>query len=434
MYKILTLIAPVDGHFNPFIPIIHKFADQGHQIACMTGVNYQKRVEKMGATFYPLPEKWDPKDQELMNMFPELKKLKGVSQIKFYLKHILLEQAPEVLEVLKKLLISFPADVVMSDSFMIAGGWMSELGGPPNVRLSVLPLALPDKSLPPYGLGMLPTKSSFSKLKIKLLHFFFEHIVFRDVTKYTDEIRQKTKLTPYGKNTLKKSFEIPNLILHASIPQFEFPVEKYPENLKFIGSIKTHPVEDYEKPQWWSMITESNQPVILINQGTISNNYRDLILPAIEGLKGEDAQVITVPVKEGEIEDMPENVHAEPYIPFGNLLPFVDIMVTNGGFGGTQNALAQGIPVIIAGATEDKMEVAARVEQTGAGINLRKQRPTPEDIKLAVQKVIDDPSYKKKAEQLREIYATFDAPTLAVELIKDLIEQQEESGRRFGLS
>jgi UDP:flavonoid glycosyltransferase YjiC (YdhE family) len=135
---------------------------------------------------------------------------------------------------------------------------------------------------------------------------------------------------------------------------------------------------------------------------------------------------LAVPVKVGEIIDLPVNVHAEPYIPFGNLLPLVDLLITNGGFGGTQNALAHGIPVIIAGATEDKMEVAARVEYSGAGINLRKQKPSAADIKGAFRKIMADPSYRHKAKELQKDYAKYDAPKLAVRYIEKLIEEKTE--------
>jgi len=116
-------------------------------------------------------------------------------------------------------------------------------------------------------------------------------------------------------------------------------------------------------------------------------------------------------------------VHTEPYIPFGNLLPHVDLFITNGGFGGTQNALAHGIPVIIAGATEDKMEVAARVEYAGAGINLRKQKPSPGDIRKAVRKILSDPSYKQKARELQKDFAKYDAPELAVRWIGEFLRE-----------
>ena len=77
-----------------------------------------------------------------------------------------------------------------------------------------------------------------------------------------------------------------------------------------------------------------------------------------------------------------------------------------GGLGGVQNALAHGIPLIIAGVTEDKMEVAARVENTGAGINLRKQRPSVAEIKNAVNCILQNPEFKQKAGEMQADYAT----------------------------
>jgi len=213
------------------------------------------------------------------------------------------------------------------------------------------------------------------------------------------------------------------LVLHTSIPSFEYERIELQANFKFIGSIKAPLDQNYIKPTWWQEINKK-LPVVLINQGTIAKNYDNLIKPAIEALKDENMTVIAVPVKEGEIDFLPENTYTEPFIPFGNLLPMVDIMVTNGGFGGTQNALAYGIPVVIAGATEDKMEVAARVEYTGAGINIRKHKPLPSDIKKAVKTIISNPSYKQRAMELKTEYGKYDAPMLAVDLVEELLEKQ----------
>ena len=63
-------------------------------------------------------------------------------------------------------------------------------------------------------------------------------------------------------------------------------------------------------------------------------------------------------------------------------------MVTNGGFGGVHYALAHDVPLVVAGDTEDKSEIAARVGWAGAGINLRTGTPTPEHIRDAVLTVL----------------------------------------------
>ncbi len=70
------------------------------------------------------------------------------------------------------------------------------------------------------------------------------------------------------------------------------------------------------------------------------------------------------------------NVRLARFVPHDRLLSHTDAMVTNGGYGGVQQALAHGVPLVVAGDSEDKPEVAARVAWSGAGIDLRTGRPS----------------------------------------------------------
>lgn len=421
MSKILFLIEPVEGHFNPFVPIINKLAERGHELVCISGKQFKQRIEDSGARFISLPEKWDPEQQEVYDFFPELKNRKGITQIKYYLKHIMYDQVPDILKLLKNVLEHFQADVIVCDTFMVAGNWISELGGPASVRLSVLPLSLPGKDIAPFGLGLLPGKSVLTKARNNFLTTLFEKVLFRDVQAHVNAIRAVVGLPHFDKAFFIKGYEIPDLVLHTSTDLFEYARDKIPRNFHFIGPILNTENTEYIKPDWWVELGKS-LPVILLNQGTIAKNYDDLIYPAIEALKDEPVIVLIVPVKEGELKNLPANMYAESYIPFANVLPHIDIMISNGGLGGVQNALAQGIPLLIAGATEDKMEVAARVENVGAGINLRKQKPSIIGIKNAVNKLLHNPKFKLKARELQADYAKYDAVTLAVELIEQLIQ------------
>ena len=77
-------------------------------------------------------------------------------------------------------------------------------------------------------------------------------------------------------------------------------------------------------------------------------------------------------------------------------------MVTNGGYGGVQMALGHGVPLVVAGAKEDKPEVAGRVAWSGSGINMRAERPTPDAIANAVSDVLARPSYRDNARRLAD--------------------------------
>jgi UDP:flavonoid glycosyltransferase YjiC (YdhE family) len=47
------------------------------------------------------------------------------------------------------------------------------------------------------------------------------------------------------------------------------------------------------------------------------------------------------------------------------------VLITNGGYGAVNHAFSLGVPIAVAGESEDKDMVAARVGWTGAGINLK---------------------------------------------------------------
>ena len=84
--------------------------------------------------------------------------------------------------------------------------------------------------------------------------------------------------------------------------------------------------------------------------------------------------------------------------------------VTNAGFGGTQYALSHGVPIVAAGATEDKPEVAMRVQWAGVGVNLRTGTPAPSAVARAVDRVLADRGFRDRARamaaRIRE-YDTF---------------------------
>lgn len=138
MGKIVVLAEAAEGHFSPLVPIVNRLILRGHQIAFITGRSFKERVEATGAAFHPLPLRWDPGEQEVYDFLPQLKQMHGLSQVKCYLKKILFDQVPDVLQTLRDVLASFSADVVICDTFMMAGIWITELGGPPSIRVSVL--------------------------------------------------------------------------------------------------------------------------------------------------------------------------------------------------------------------------------------------------------------------------------------------------------
>ena len=166
----------------------------------------------------------------------------------------------------------------------------------------------------------------------------------------------------------------------------------------------------FEEPPWWDELG-SGRPVVHVTQGTLDNaDLGRLLLVTTRALAGDDVLVVATtggPDPEPLRRGLPANVRLERFVPHDLLLPHVDVMVTNGGYGGVQQALANGVPLVVAGDSEDKPEVAARVQWSGTGLNLHTGRPSPAMVARAVRRVLSHGSFRQRAQALQaEIAAT----------------------------
>ena len=96
------------------------------------------------------------------------------------------------------------------------------------------------------------------------------------------------------------------------------------------------------------------------------------------------------------------------YLPYDKLLPLCDVVVTNGGFGGVLQALRAGVPLVVAGDTEDKPEVAARVAWAGVGVDLKTGRPTASAVARAVADVLGQESFRERTAQMAAAISRLD--------------------------
>jgi MGT family glycosyltransferase len=405
----------------PQFPIVSELIKSGHTVKWISGSVFKEKVEKTGAQHIPMHPEHDIGKTDLYNFFPELKKLKGIAMLRFYYKNWVFSPVPYYVGQIEEVLQDFKADAIVGDTFRNCAVFVTERGGPPFAMINVFPVVYPGNDSPPQGIGMLPAKSFVSKIKESFLRFVLYKMVYRSTQNYCNLIRSKLGLPKYKRFFLLEGWENPSFVLQPTIPILEYPRTDLPSTVHFIGPILVKPDPDFVPPPWWDNIISGNKKVILINQGTIAKTIDNLIKPSIEALKNEDVIVVAVPVKEKQLTNIPANTFVSEFIPFGNLLPYVDLVITNGGYGGVQNALAHGIPLIIAGQTEDKMEVSARVEYSKTGINLKTSNPSPEKILEAVRQVLSNPIYRKNAENYQRESKKYNAPQMAVRLLEGVV-------------
>ena len=129
-------------------------------------------------------------------------------------------------------------------------------------------------------------------------------------------------------------------------------------------------------------------------------------------------------------ESYPKTRESRPSCRYPDLLPKTSVMVTNGGYGGVQMALSYGVPLVVAGASEDKPEVAARVAWSGAGLNLKTGKPKPQAVRVAVRAVLDDPRYRARAQTLASQYRSYDPIARVIQIVETITSASSADARR----
>jgi MGT family glycosyltransferase len=239
-------------------------------------------------------------------------------------------------------------------------------------------------------------------------------ILFRRPARRLDDVRESLGLPRRGYAVFDE-FMSPWLFLMDTAESFEFPRRDLPPQVHFIGALTPDPPE-YEKPEWWPRLHEG-RPVVLIALSTVANARANMIGAAVEAFAGTD---VTAVIAVGEADftvpaTVPSSVHIEQFVPLAAVMPHTDVFVTNGGYGGVQMALKHGVPMVAAGVTEEKPDIAARVAWSGVGVRLPTDAPSADVLRKAVLDVLAGPGYSAAAGRVADELSRHDAPAEAAD-------------------
>lgn len=423
MARFLFASVPLIGHVNPAVPIAKELIMRGHEVGWYAGRRFRGQIEGLGARFFPRKTARDFDAVHVEEAFPEKRRLSGLASLKFDVKHLFLDSIPGHRLDLIDILGRFPADALVSDSAFfgietlrqdLKCGWAA---------YGISCLCYQSADTAPFGPGLLPGGQTFGRARNRVLNYFAEYVVGRDVVKHYDRIRSSLGLGPSHDYVTNVIVNTVDLYIQPSIASFEYPRGDLPRTVHFIGAFSPKPSAAFTPPPWWNEL-QTDSPVVHVTQGTLSTDFRDLLIPTLRALDKEDCLVIATtggkPAESIGLTPWPQNARLASYVPHHRLLPWVDVMVTNGGYGGVQQALAHGVPLVAAGHTEEKPEVCARIRWSGAGIDLRTGKPAPACIRRAVKKVLETPRFKMNAQRLQAEYRRYDPPRLAADLLERL--------------
>lgn len=391
---------PAVGHVGPMLVVASELKRRGWRIRFLTGSRYRAQVEAAGIKFFPLPREADTLDQ-----VGEGERNRGLATINSGVEEAFVRPAYAAADRVMELLRQEQSDVVFHDMTFL--GVQALFGRPASKRpLMVMcgigPAGFSSRDCPPYGMGIVPMKlRGMGRARDALLNRSAK-LVLRPAHEALDRF-----LASVGAPTLGGSFFMDvlarsNLLAQFTVPEFEYARSDSPDNLRFYGPMVSATPSPRPLPEWWGQLRD-DIPVVHVSQGTVANtDFSEVIEPTLRALEAEPVQVVVSAggADVNKLPPLPSNAFAASYLNYEELLPRTSVFVTNGGYGGLHEAMRFGVPIVIAGDSEDKVETSARVQWAGVGLNLRTGRPTPRQVGSAVRRILDTSSYAQKSAQV----------------------------------
>jgi UDP:flavonoid glycosyltransferase YjiC (YdhE family) len=99
----------------------------------------------------------------------------------------------------------------------------------------------------------------------------------------------------------------------------------------------------------------------------------------------------------------------------------MDAVVSHAGSNTVAEALAYGLPQVVAPIRDGQPVVAQHLEATGAAIRVRFARLRATELRAAVTTVLDDPSYRTAAERIRRSFAAAGGASAAADHLEMLV-------------
>jgi MGT family glycosyltransferase len=429
MPEILIASLSPAGHIGPLLTVAQGLVNRGDRVTVLTSASHAPKIRAIGATPRAIPAEADFDMTRLDIDLPGRTDTSGIKRVNFDLVRLFVQPMPHQAKALTEVLAQTRFDVVVADCGFF--GTLPFLLGDPAARPPVLsytttPLMLSSRDTAPFGLGLPPSMTALGRLRNHALNLLSQKVLLRqsqNTTNYLLDRLNSRRLPTF----LLDSGTLADRLIVPTVPMFDYPRTDLPANVRYVGAVHPAPTQNFRPPPWWPKL-DGDRPVVHVTQGTIDNaDPGRLLEPTIEALAGEDVIVVaSTGGRDVSQLNVPlsSNTYVAEHIPHDLLLPKVDVMVTNGGYGAVQRALSTGVPLVVAGDTEDKPEVAARVAWSGAGLNLQTATPIPKAVRAAVRTVLGDDRYLRRARELEGAFAQRDGIAEIAALIDEVIHER----------
>ncbi|HZL27318.1 MAG TPA: glycosyltransferase [Acidobacteriaceae bacterium] len=217
-----------------------------------------------------------------------------------------------------------------------------------------------------------------------------------------NRVRRKHGLPPI-KFDVRNVYTDGDHVLYADVPEL-FPLVGAPPTNHFLGPIIWSPPAPL--PEWWKAVTHE-RPIIYVTMG--SSGDPALLQMIFKALAGLPVLVLAATVGAECPRPLPANVLVAKYLPGDAVAAMAALVICNGGAPTSQQALANGVPVLGIATNMDQILNMQAITEVGAGILLRGQRTTARAVRQAIVEILNNHEHSTAAQAMASTFKRYRA-------------------------
>jgi zeaxanthin glucosyltransferase len=360
--RFLFVIVPVTARLLPAVAIGDALAARGHDVAWCGPETDLRPLVGPDAVIYPTGKRSYREFQQV-----------GMAAVRELWDEYLLPLNRFIQEPVDRAVAEYQPDVILADQVALAGALAARKNGVPWATLCTGVLELTSPQQDP-GLD--------------------------------DWVRSRLARVQEAAGLPADGFDLrfsPDLVIATTTPALNGPAA-VPDHYLLIGaalgSRRTDPGFSWD---WW----DPGQQHLLVTAGTLSahlvHDFLARMMTALKPMAGRVQAVINAAAD--TVPDPPPHVLVAPRIPMLELMPRLDAVICQAGQSTVNEALAHGVPLVVAPIRLGELVVAEQVERAGAGVAVSFFAATPAQLAAAVTAVLDEPGYRAQASRIGEEYS-----------------------------
>lgn len=373
MNTVLFYTSPARGHLYPMMDIAVALRARGHRVVVQTLADERATVEAAGVEHRPL----DPRIEAL-----PLEDWKGGNPLDAMRRTLTrwVERAPLEVADLRATLAEVGPDLLFVDINALGAGALAEVAGLRWASHLPYVLPVPSRDAPAFGPGFPPPAGWFGRTRDQLV-WAVQGWAAQGPLAPLQALRRELGAAPFS--GFAELFTRPPVLFHRTAEPFEYPRADWPANVCHLGPGLWAPSAE-APPQ----LAELPGPRTLVSVSTEHQDDGPIVRAAIEGLGDTPGSlVVTTAAHDASAFVAPNpRVWVTRFLSHAAVMDRVDLVVTHGGMGTTQRALAAGVPLVVVPWGRDQLETARRVEHCGAGVMLARGRLSAASLREAAER------------------------------------------------